>query len=167
MRAEYPPPGITRRRVYKKKGIFMRSQRGFTLIEIIIIVVILGIVAGIVYPVFNNTNSTIFSEATNDQFAVLLQNASMLAMATGKSTLVEFESNKITVWSARGVEEAQTLPNINITTNLPGNVLVYNPKGKPVLGTSNTGVVTISGNNINFQLTIYPDGRIVGGGGIS
>jgi general secretion pathway protein G len=51
------------------ESLFMRTQRAFTLVEILIVVVILGILAAIVVPQFSNATQQASSTATVSQLA--------------------------------------------------------------------------------------------------
>lgn len=124
------------------------------------VVLIIGIISKAVSPIFINTNETIFAQASANHLSALLENASSSARSSGRNALIEFEKERIMLWSARGMTESITLPDVTLETNLPNNMLIYNPKGKPQLEPLEQGEITIKDDGFEFKIYIFPSGKI-------
>ena len=79
-----------------------RLQRGFTLIEIMVVMVIIGITLTLVSVNFNQDDSKILGEEAN-RLAALLEHAQNEAMITGKPVAWSAQPGKYQFWQ-RGKE---------------------------------------------------------------
>jgi len=132
-----------------KKGLVKKSRKGFTLIELVVVIAILGILAAILIPVISG-----FIQRANE--AADLANARMLystgamvftdpALNYGTGTSVTFNSTNFST---------TTLVNgINISSYL-GTVWPesrVDPNTPPVLTVSNTGEITVTVSGKTFD----------------
>lgn len=74
-----------------------RSQRGFTLIEIMVVMVIVGITLALVSVNFNQDDSKVLNEEAN-RLAALLEHAQSEAMITGKPVAWSAQLGKYQFW---------------------------------------------------------------------
>ena len=69
----------------------MRKKQGFTLIELIIVLVIIGIIAGVAVPRFTGSLESIRFRKTMNEVVYFLREARIKAMSTAKETNVVFD----------------------------------------------------------------------------
>ena len=74
-----------------------RSQRGFTLIEIMVVMVIVGITLALVSVNFNQDDSKVLGEEAN-RLAALLEHAQSQAMITGKPVAWSAQTGSYQFW---------------------------------------------------------------------
>ena len=72
-------------------NILMRKKQGFTLLELIVVLVIIGIVAGVAVPRFTGSLDSIRFRKTMNELVYFLREARIKAMATAKATNVVFD----------------------------------------------------------------------------
>ena len=72
-------------------NILMRKKQGFTLLELIVVLVIIGIVAGVAVPRFTGSLDSIRFRKTMNELVYFLREARIKAMATAKTTNVVFD----------------------------------------------------------------------------
>ena len=77
-------------------GLRAKTQRGFTLVELITVIVIVGIIAVAAIPRFFSNNS-FMSRGFHDQVISTLRNAQKTAIAQHRFVCVTFASNSITL----------------------------------------------------------------------
>jgi len=72
-------------------------MRGFTLLELLIIVLIIGVLAGLAQPVLTRSVTHVFLEGATSEVATALRYARATAINTGRSTRVVFDAANETV----------------------------------------------------------------------
>ena len=77
----------------------MRRDRGFTLIELIVVLVIMGIVAGVTVPRYAGSFDSIRFRKTMSELVYFLREARIKAMATAGATHVTFDLNRGFCWN--------------------------------------------------------------------
>jgi len=73
----------------------MRKKQGFTLIELIIVLVIIGIIAGVAVPRFTGSLESIRFRKTMNEVVYFLREARIKAMSTAKETNVVFGAGTV------------------------------------------------------------------------
>jgi general secretion pathway protein H len=122
------------------------AARGFTLIEILVVLVIMGIVVASVSLSFNRDEGTLLSE-TSDRLALLLQSAHDEAILTGQAIAWSEESGRYQFWRPnkdewqkidrddlffqRQLPERISMIELRVNNALlkPGELLVFAPGG--------------------------------------
>ena len=69
----------------------MRKKQGFTLIELIVVLVIMGIIAGVAVPRFTGSLDSIRFRKTMNELVYFLREARIQAMSTAKAITVVFD----------------------------------------------------------------------------
>ena len=69
----------------------MREKQGFTLIELIVVLVIMGIIAGVAVPRFTGSLDSIRFRKTMNELVYFLREARIQAMSTAKAITVVFD----------------------------------------------------------------------------
>ena len=133
-----------------RQGVTMDNRRGFTLIELMIVVVIIGILAVFVIPVFSGM-------IARSKEAAVKSNAHTIQLAAE-----DFAVQNDGVYAA-DVDNSQTPTGKTITDLLPNGMLLDNPftktRTEPVNGiASNPGEVGYScieqnGSNVGYNIT--------------
>ena len=147
------------------------SNRGFTLIQLVIVLVVLGIIAAIVSANWPGTSPTVSSEA--DRIASDLRYLQNLATTQHTIYRMNFSSSQYTFTQLDGTTAVNhpatgsntiALPSTMTltTTNLPNNYVVFNSKGTPETDTSGTALATnatvaVTNGSVTSTITITPD----------
>jgi len=71
--------------------ILMRKKQGFTLLELIVVLVIIGIVAGVAVPRFTGSFDSIRFRKTMNELVYFLREARIKAMSSAEATSVVFD----------------------------------------------------------------------------
>jgi len=127
-------------------GSHVKNQRGFTLVELITVIVILGIISAVAVPRFFDSN-TFQSRGFYDQVISTLRYAQKTAIAQHRFVCVAFTTSSITLTydptPPSAAHVAATCPGLDLTS----------PTGQiPYRVTSPTANVTLSGySDFNFN----------------
>lgn len=148
-----------------------RTRQGFTLIEMLMVVVIVGIMLTFGLPYFRSSNTKADVRGAVDAFAamhnlvkhqaVLKGRLSRLVMDRSAGTVVAV-SNKVTGGGVDTVGQVQSLHSrfgVTFTTSPTRDTLTFTPRG---IGTeaSNT-LIIVSKSSFSDTLTVSMAGRIV------
>lgn len=144
-----------------------QSQKGFTLIEAITVVIIIGILATVVMYRYNRSTDIDGTLAAN-QLIADIQYVQMRAMGRGVPQSIWFSVGAGSYTMCEGsmcggtnVLERKNLPdpdNIIIrNTNLPGNTLTFNTVGEPTFSPTDNGTIVLGkGTSVHKAITILP-----------
>ncbi len=138
-----------RSRGIKAKDIHLKNIQGFTLIEVIMVIVILGILA--VMPLINMPSGSLTADGQAQQLASDLRYTQSLAMTKAQryrlvitsgtrsyqilntaGTAVRFASGNTTVTLSSGIS-------FGTLTNLPNNLIAFDGEGVPYSTTGSPG----------------------------
>lgn len=154
----------------------MRGRRGYTLIEILIVVTLLGIAAAMISPVVGSTDvlrvqSTVRAIIADIAFA----QSDALATQTGRAIVFDLDANKYSIVEVKGPTlnlATDTLQVVELgqknkfgdskllTATFDGDaVLVFDEIGGPVTEPDTTtpsagGTITITGSGQTFEITV-------------
>ena len=157
-----------------RKNVTSHSERGFTLVEIIIVVVILSIAAMAAIPLMSSASDVQIRSASN-LIAADLEYAKSMAISKGQNYSVVFnasansyqiEDQDDTVIQhpvKKGFNYVMDFPNDNRLSKIDiTNVnfdstwtIEFNCLGSPV-GLNNTGTITISSNGTTATISVEP-----------
>ena len=120
----------------EEKKEIKRDQRGFTLIEMLIVLILIIIVAGISYGAFNRMGINSFLRTAARDIASDFQLARQRAMAENNPLTITFDpgNHTYTVPTPSGGAQIKTLASygggITINSiNIPGSAVVFAPRG--------------------------------------
>jgi general secretion pathway protein H len=130
-----------------------RAERGFTLIEMIVVLVILGLVAGLVLVRGPQRSGTVDLRQASSLVAGALRVARSQAIASNRSVPVRFDPAAATL--RMGSEAARRLPSgIAMTSAAP--VILFRPDGS-----STGGVVELAGRTRTTRIAVnWLTGRV-------
>ena len=154
----------------EEKKEIKRDQRGFTLIEMLIVLILIIIVAGISYGAFNRMGINSFLRTAARDIASDFQLARQRAMAENNPLTITFDpgNHTYTVPTPGGGTQIKALANyrggvtIN-STDIPGAAVVFMPRGTTqqvgtvVLINTRASTATININatgraNVSFEM---------------
>jgi len=91
----------------------VRSQKGFTIIELVVVIVILGILAAVAFPKFQNLSGEAKTAVVNGAVAAF-KSAAVITLAKGSGTVPTFASVQGQT-TADGVNFAGPCPTVTAT----------------------------------------------------
>jgi MSHA pilin protein MshC len=131
-----------------RKDKLVRPQSGFTLLELVLVIVILGIISVFVAPTFTGT-SGVDARGFHDETLAYLRYAQKTAIAQRHSVCVTFESSSVSLSISNVSDSYSCLANMigprgearAVATARPGasystvpQNFVFDPQGQPVDG---------------------------------
>ena len=94
----------------------IRKNRGFTLIELIVVLVIIGIIAGVAIPRYSGSFNTIHFRKTMSELVFFLREARIKAMSTGMPTYIGLDLHCGYCWN-EDKEIHKIPPEVDMFTN--------------------------------------------------
>ena len=130
------------------KGRPLTSPKSFTLIEILIVVVILGLIAGLAVPNFSNAYANFTLSETAKNIAFLMRYAQSRAIMKGKECELKFDSGNLQYQLKEKAEDTEEIANS-----------IFQPiRGRLGRNFSIPQGVVIEAENPH--ILFYPDGKI-------
>lgn len=158
----------------------MKSQRGFTMIELIIVVIIAAILAVMIYARFPNKTSNVYAQA--ELLASDIRYTQMLAMSTGQRHRIVFNTTNNSYQILNSAGTAIIMPSGQTVTTLgsgiafsatwsnllPNKLINFDTRGVPYIDTASPGTMlaasatvqlVLSGTSVNVSISPYT-GRV-------
>lgn len=139
------------------------SARGFTLVEILIVIAIMGIMMMLALPKMGNMNDRNQMRSAKDGIAARLSAARAAAIATGRPSKFYVEADSMRITTFKGSVETAKGSAINLKRQFgvsvisPSFSIVFDGRGM----TSNSGsVIKFTRNTLTDSLCISPIGLV-------
>jgi type IV fimbrial biogenesis protein FimT len=142
-----------------------RNQQGFTLLEIMIVVVIIGIAAGLAVPNFTmmyarhelyQATTSLYNRLVFARSAAISRNAMIVATPAN----VPGAQSQVTFTAPLGVE---TLPlNVNFLLPLPATPIGFTPRGLSTipLATTTIQLQSVRDPTLIYSISLAPSGKV-------
>lgn len=147
-----------------------RGRGGFTLVEMLLVLVIAGIMAALAGPSFVTWIRTITSRGAADQLATDLALARVQAVRNGQTAsirITDADTYVVTMDAADG-SVARTLKTVHVADGQPGTTLApaagrvaFDSRGLLRGGLSTTQAITVSRGSVSRTVEISVVGRIL------
>lgn len=133
------------------------TKRGFTIIELMVVITILGIIFGMSIPIFNNRQAKFNANYSN--IVDKLNMARQRAISTGENIMVAINDTSIATGTSDPlifyhgieIENAGTIP----------DTVFFQPDGSPDNLTSSVGEIIVSGLGYTRYIYITASGYII------
>jgi len=133
------------------------QKRGFTIIELMVVIVILGIVFGMSIPIFNNKQAKFNSNYSN--FIDLLNVARQTAISTGENISVSIIDTGLIIGGKEPLYFYHGITVANAST-IP-DTIYFLPNGSPDVISSSMGDILISGFGYSRHIYVAASGYII------
>jgi prepilin-type N-terminal cleavage/methylation domain-containing protein len=137
-----------------------RSQRGFTLVEMMVVVAIIGILAGFVFSVSSRPVGA-SARTASEQIVSMIDFAKLRAASTRRIHRVQVEPRRVSIWvlSVTGlVIPAGPPPTWTLvqTLTIPRGVAIWDATAG---ATATTGGSATENTSLVYDLDVRPDGQ--------
>jgi type IV fimbrial biogenesis protein FimT len=128
-------------------------RAGFTLIEILTVLVLLGILAGLAAPSLHRTTTQARMRGTLDRLVADLYYARMLAVNSGDrvDVVLEEENGCIVSYTVRSRATLDAARTVSITDDLPGLCMSHNSTAADILTFNTRGMLRTGGQTISIS----------------
>jgi general secretion pathway protein H len=139
----------------RRPVVIAAGERGFTLLELVVTLLVLAIAVGVVVPTVGRSTDTIRGRAEVARFSAMLRHAREQAIATQRphTLAIDPAAHRVTV-TAEGADEARE------TRTLPAD-LVVRADPPPALsirfephGVSTGGTFQVTTGNVRYRVTV-------------
>ncbi len=136
----------------------LRSVNGFSLIELLLVVALVGIIASVTLPALNGTMSAYRLRASADIVASELDAARVMAISRGAVYEVHFGGNQVWVTDPQDPDNPpRVAKNLETGVTVTGSTIVFRPRGSAVGGS-----ITIENlEHITTSVRVEVSGKIV------
>lgn len=108
----------------------MKKEGGFTLLELLVVLMIMGVAASIVVPSFSNSDEKLNEKLLYSQFDSVFQKASTDAAAESTPTVLVLVGDGYQVESPKANRKMKFLKNVEISSTDIGKQIEFNKKGQ-------------------------------------
>lgn len=110
--------------------MFLKDEKGFTLLELIVVLIITGIIVSISFPVLTSNNEVMYEKTIKNQIVSVFQNAATDSISLVESGNIVIGKNYYEINSPRNFSEIPMVGKSESNDEDVGKVININEKGE-------------------------------------
>ena len=135
-----------------------RSEHGFSLVELLLVIALVAIIASVTLPALNGTMSAYRLRASADIIASELDAARVMAISRGAVYEVHFGGNQVWVVDPQDPDNPPRVPKtLEAGVTVAGSTVVFRPRGSAVGAT----ISIKNEKDVTTSVTVEVSGKIL------